>query len=83
MHHFWGDFMFTLGLSLILSLVFESPVIILEKYIFKGLKYLMGLGRKQKSKRLFNFKHFSNKFVLDATRESHPNHENQVKNPEV
>ncbi|KAJ3644142.1 hypothetical protein Zmor_026814 [Zophobas morio] len=34
MHAFWGDFIFTLVLSLILSLSFESPIIILEKYIF-------------------------------------------------
>ncbi|XP_015839401.1 nose resistant to fluoxetine protein 6-like [Tribolium castaneum] len=34
MHLFWGDFMFTLGLSLILCLTFESPIIILEKYLF-------------------------------------------------
>ncbi|XP_044262889.1 nose resistant to fluoxetine protein 6-like [Tribolium madens] len=34
MHVFWGDFMFTLGLSLILCLTFESPIIILEKYLF-------------------------------------------------
>ncbi|XP_064214043.1 nose resistant to fluoxetine protein 6-like [Tribolium castaneum] len=35
MHAFWGDFMFTLGLSLILCLTFESPIIILEKYLFR------------------------------------------------
>ncbi|XP_044262890.1 nose resistant to fluoxetine protein 6-like [Tribolium madens] len=34
MHVFWGDFMFTLGLSLILCLTFESPIIIMEKYLF-------------------------------------------------
>ncbi|XP_015839398.1 nose resistant to fluoxetine protein 6 isoform X2 [Tribolium castaneum] len=36
MHVFWGDFMFTLGLSLILCLTFESPIIILEKYLFQA-----------------------------------------------
>ncbi|KYB25125.1 nose resistant to fluoxetine protein 6 [Tribolium castaneum] len=34
MHAFWGDFMFTLGLSMILCSTFESPIIILEKYLF-------------------------------------------------
>nr|XP_015839403.1 PREDICTED: nose resistant to fluoxetine protein 6-like [Tribolium castaneum] len=34
LHAFWGDFMFTLGLSLIMCLTFESPIIIIEKYLF-------------------------------------------------
>ncbi|XP_064213937.1 nose resistant to fluoxetine protein 6-like [Tribolium castaneum] len=34
MHAFWGDFMITLGLSLVFCLAFESPIIILEKYLF-------------------------------------------------
>ncbi|XP_015839400.1 nose resistant to fluoxetine protein 6-like [Tribolium castaneum] len=34
LHVFWGDFMITLGLSLILCLTFESPIIIIEKYLF-------------------------------------------------
>ncbi|RZC36860.1 nose resistant to fluoxetine protein 6-like [Asbolus verrucosus] len=34
MHNFWGDFIFTLFFSLILCLAFESPIIIIEKYLF-------------------------------------------------
>ncbi|KAJ3657597.1 hypothetical protein Zmor_009385 [Zophobas morio] len=42
MHAFWGDFMFTLALSIILWLTFESPVPVLEKYLFGSC------SRKQK-----------------------------------
>ena len=31
---FWGDLGFTLTLAVVWTLAFESPVIIIEKYIF-------------------------------------------------
>lgn len=34
MHQFWGDFIFTVGVSIIFSLAFEFPTVAIEKILF-------------------------------------------------
>ncbi|KAF2887767.1 hypothetical protein ILUMI_18406, partial [Ignelater luminosus] len=35
MHAFWGDYMVAVAISFVLTLAFESPIIILEKFLFR------------------------------------------------
>ncbi|GLV35556.1 uncharacterized protein CBL_01294 [Carabus blaptoides fortunei] len=38
MYNFWGDFVFTAAIAIVWTLAFESPILIVEKIIFKDTK---------------------------------------------